>query len=65
MTCDGDRCTFGKQKQPCGNMREGSFSLACTLPKGHSGDHVACSLSEHGISSWGKAQDQSLSEYVS
>jgi hypothetical protein len=30
----------------------------CTLPKGHSGDHVACSLRSHGLKRWPQIEEE-------
>jgi len=29
----------------------------CTRPMGHEGQHVACSLEEHGVAVWGVEHD--------
>ena len=41
-----------------GNSQDNPFALRCSRPKGHKGDHVACTHSKHPFQKWPRLRSQ-------
>ena len=49
MKCDGTLCI--NPFNYCGENNKGGI-LGCSLAKGHTGDHIACSTTKHNVETW-------------
>ena len=47
VKCDGTMCLHNKED--CDSFTD---ELGCTLPKGHSGNHIACGGKYHNLKIW-------------
>lgn len=52
--CNGKKCKFDKNIQICSARSGKDDPWFCTLPRGHKGDHIACSpgVSIHNLARW-------------